>query len=157
VSLAEGLLSCAAELQISEEGDRLLRNEKVDDGLTPSQSAALNALMEGKTIAAVAAAAQVSRATIHRWLKGSADFQAAYNSRRADLRTSHEAKLEAMMDKALLAIENALDNGNARVALTLLQGTGILIGKLPYIGSDDPKVVERILQHRTFTDSLTFS
>lgn len=133
------------------------QNRTVDeDGLTCVQALALNALTEGKAVSDSALVADVSRTTVHRWLKESAAFQAAYNARRADARAAHESKLDALLGKAILVVEGALDSGDARVALTVLQGTGMLSGKRSFVGSDDPEVIEKAIQRRKFTDSLTW-
>ena len=82
------------------------QNRTVDeDGLTFVQALALNALTEGKAVSEAALVADVSRTTVHRWLKDSAAFRAAFNARRADLRTAYESKLEALLPKAFLALE----------------------------------------------------
>ena len=133
------------------------QNGTVDeDGLSAAQVLALNALTEGKAVSDSAVVADVSRTTVHRWLKDSAAFQAAYNARRADLRSAHESKLDALLSKALAAVEGALDNGDARVAMSLLLGTGMLTGKRSFVGSDDPGVIEKKIQQRKFTESLAW-
>jgi membrane protein involved in colicin uptake len=133
------------------------QNRTVDeDDLTSAQILALNALIEGKAVSEAAVVADVSRTTVHRWLKDSAEFRAAYNSRRADLRAAHESKLDALLSKALTAVEAALDGGDARVAMSLLQGTGMLGGIRSVVGSGDPEVIEKAIQQRKFMDSLAW-
>jgi hypothetical protein len=133
------------------------QNGTVDeDGLSPVQALALCGLTEGKSVSEAASLAEVSRTTVHRWLKDSGAFQAALNARRADLRAAHESKLDILLTKALSAVESALENGDARVAMSLLQGAGVLTGKRSFIGSDDPDIIKKQLRKRKFTDSLNW-
>jgi hypothetical protein len=110
--------------------------------LSPAQELALNALMAGSRVTDAAAAAGVNRSTLHRWM-GEPAFLAAHNGRRLELAASASAKLLNLREKALGAVEQALDAGDARVAVAVLKGVGMLDGQSLYVGSDDP---ERVAQ-----------
>jgi len=107
------------------------------------QEAALAALLGGQTITAAAAVAGVARSTVHRWLREDDSFAAAYNARRAELRDAAHARLLGLTDKALLALERALDEGDVRAAALVLRGLGLLSGEPLPIGSDHPAGVRR--------------
>src|SRR5688572_2426603 len=79
--------------------------------LTDEQQAALSALVSGQPVTAAAATAGVARTTLYRWLREDDAFAAAYNGRRAELRDAAHARLLGLADKALAALERALDDG----------------------------------------------
>jgi hypothetical protein len=111
------------------------------DELKDAPAAALAVLLAGKTVTEAAAAANVCRQTVHRWLKEDPLFVAELNRGRRELRTASMTRLERLVSKALDAVEKALEAGDLPVALAVLRGLGVLSGKAPYIGSDDPEVV----------------
>lgn len=125
-----------------------------EEDLSPSQSIAMDSLLTGSSVSDAAMAAKVSRTTVHRWLKHCAEFQAAYNARRMDLRTNQIAQMEQILTKAISAVDGALDRGDAKVALVILHGLGLLPGKWMVIGSDDPEIIEKKNQANKFTESL---
>jgi transposase-like protein len=96
------------------------------DNLAAHQQATLELLVTGKSIAETARSAGVSRMTIHRWLKHDPVFRAAYNQWHEQLRESCRSRLQAMTDKAADALEKALEAGDARSALQLLKGMGMI-------------------------------
>jgi len=55
------------------------------------------------------------------------------------MRESSQRRLDALANKALGVVETALDEGDARVALRILDGLGLLSGEKPSIGTDDPE------------------
>lgn len=106
--------------------------------LTAEQQAALAALIAGQTVTAAAAMAGVARTTVHRWLREDNTFVAAYNGHRAELRDAAHARLLGLTEKALTALEQALDGGDTRAAALVLRGLGLLSGEPVAVGSDDP-------------------
>jgi hypothetical protein len=108
-----------------------------NDALSPNQEKALAALLAGKSVTEAAAAAEVDRTTLHRWLKEDFDFKAALNRGRKDLREAMHARLMVLADKAAGCVEK--DNGDGKVALALLKGIGLLSGEPVKVGSDDPQ------------------
>ena len=111
--------------------------------LPDEQQAALTALLSGQTVTAAAAAVGVARTTLHRWLREDEAFAAAYNGRRAELRDAAHARLLGLADKALAALERALDEGDTRAAAAVLRGLGLLSGAPLAIGGDTPEGVRR--------------
>ncbi len=96
------------------------------DRLPVKQRAALEALAKGSSVADAAASIGVSRGTIYYWLKSDATFQAAYNQWHEMMEQSCRSRLEMMLDKASSALEKALEGGDAKAALQLLKGMGMI-------------------------------
>jgi hypothetical protein len=107
------------------------------------QQTALELLLTGKSIAETARSAGVSRVAIYRWLKHDAAFQAAYNQWHDQLQESCRSRLQALTDKATDALEKALEAGDARAALQLLKGMGMIKERMP--GPTEPEEVEKVL------------
>jgi hypothetical protein len=107
--------------------------------LAPIQERVLAELLHGQTITAAAETAGVSRSAVHRWLADDDAFVAALNLGKRELRRAAAARLEALADGALACVEQAVADGDARIALGVLRGLGLLTGDPPSIGSDDPK------------------
>lgn len=109
----------------------LPQNATLGEGLSPTQEKALVALLAGQTVTAAAKAAEVDRTTIYRWLHDSyrPDFRLALQRGRQELRQAAEARLMAMADKAADCLEGALTLGDAKAALALLKGLGLLQGQ----------------------------
>jgi hypothetical protein len=84
------------------------RNATHDDALSPAQEKALTALLAGKSVTDSAAAAEVDRTTVHRWLKDAYAFQAALNRGRRDLQEAMQARLLVLAEKAADAVEHAI-------------------------------------------------
>jgi hypothetical protein len=102
--------------------------------LDPKQLKARDALLIGRTITQAASEAGVHRSTVHRMLDD-AEFVSSLNTRRSELRSAADSRLEHLQAKALDALEAALDDGDARIALALLKGVGLLDGEKTYIGA----------------------
>jgi uncharacterized protein YkwD len=83
-------------------------------------------LISGESVAQTARAVGLSRSTLFRWLKSDPDFQAAYNQWQTDLEQSCRSRLLTLTDKAAGAVEQALEAGDARTALQLLKGMGLI-------------------------------
>lgn len=101
--------------------------------LDPKQLKVRDALLMGRSITQAASDAGVHRSTVHRMLDD-AEFVASLNTRRSELRSAGDSRLEHLQSKALDALEAALDDGNARIALAVLKGMGLLDGEKTYIG-----------------------
>ena len=117
-------------------------SDSSDPEVSPTQMRVLSALATGTTISAAAEAASVDRTTVHRWLREDACFQAAWNRLRLEMRREVAARLDHLAEAALNTVQGAMEAGDARIALAVLKGVGVLGGRRPAIGPDDPEVVE---------------
>jgi len=118
-----------------------------NSGLSVKQDAAIPLLLAGETVSEVASALDVHRSTVHRWM-ALPEFVATLNSRRWEAREASEARLHQLQIAALDAIERAVENGDARIALAVLKGTGLLEGKPLPIGPAEVKGVESQVRDR---------
>ena len=109
--------------------------------LPPEQLAALECLGRGDTVTSAAAAAGVSRETVHRWLRENWAFQAALNAVRAEMRDATEQRLLAVAKDAADNLLTAVQSGSLTASLAVLRGTGFLSGKPALVGPQDPAVV----------------
>ena len=109
--------------------------------LTGAQQTAMLALVRGATVVSAAEEAGVSRSTLHRWLTDPL-FVSAYNRARADVRDAALRRASSLADRALSVVEKALDDGDAKTALALLRGLGLLTGEAATIGPVDPRTIE---------------
>jgi len=109
-----------------------------DGALEPKKEAALASLLSGATVTRAAEAAGCSRNSVHRWLKGDHAFLAAYNRGRKELRDATSTRLLALAEVAAGCVARAVDEGDAKVALAMLKGLGLLSGERLTIGPDDP-------------------
>ena len=129
--------------------------------LTPSQEAALQALLIGNTVTAAAQASGVDRTTVHRWLKSDPEFRAAYNRKRMEMRQAQESKLLAIADLAIDTLDSAVRAGDVRAAIAVAKGLGLLTGTSPRIGEDDPDAIRRRMEQdaafRQIERSLRFT
>jgi AcrR family transcriptional regulator len=94
--------------------------------LTTQQLKAMALLMTGCAMADVAERIGVSRGTIHNWTHRNERFIAALESWRRDMRRNARTRLIAMSNLGLRAISQALEGGDARVALRMFTGLGVL-------------------------------
>jgi len=97
--------------------------------LSPRQRRALESLLVTGDVTAAAAAAGVTRQTVHRWL--------ALDVFKAALREGEAAKLEALSrslvrlgDKATQALEGALDDAQPAAAGLRVRSADIVLGRL---------------------------
>ena len=109
-------------------------------GLEPKQVVALESLLLGSTATEAARVAGVDRRTLFRWLRSNAEFQSAINRGRREAREVAIMRLERLADSAVSALERALGEGDARSALTVLRGLGLLNGSWS-IGPEDAEVL----------------
>jgi transposase-like protein len=94
--------------------------------LAGEQQAALDYLRLGKSVSETARAAGIGRSTIYHWLKNDPAFQAAFNQWQDEIEQSSRARLTMLTDKAVDALVRALDDGDARAAMQLVKGIGLL-------------------------------
>ena len=113
---------------------------EVGAGLTDAcQIRVLEAILSGESVTEAAKRAGVSRSTVHRWLLSDFTFQAALNSERHAAQRAAVARLDWIVDRAFEVVINALEVDNdARVALAILKGAGVLSGETA-IGASDAK------------------
>lgn len=123
--------------------------------LSPIQETAVTALLAGETVTAAAHTAGVDRTTLHRWLKHDFVFTAALHQRQRECRDALLARLLALGDKAVRAVEKAIEAENPKVALEILRGLGLLRGKRLNLGSDDPAALADADAQDEWLDSLT--
>ncbi len=111
--------------------------------LTPQQETALAELLAGRSVTEAAAAASVARQTVHTWLRDDYAFQAGYNRGRRELAEAHAARLHALTAIAFDTVEAAMKQGDAKAALTVLRGVGMLTGEPAPIGTDDAEILRK--------------
>jgi transposase-like protein len=135
-----------SDIEVKESARALVesRVEKPIGRLAADQQAAMELLVMGKTIAETARSAGVSRTTIYHWLRHDPVFQAAYNQWHDQLEEGCRSRLMTLTDKATDAIEKALENGDARAALQLLKGMGMIRPKV--IGPTDAEEARRRME-----------
>jgi DNA-directed RNA polymerase specialized sigma24 family protein len=133
-------LSVIRDGEIGAEPSREL--EGAAKSLPLAQQTALELLVTGKSIAETARSAGVSRTTIYQWMRKDPVFRAAYNEWHDQLRESSRSRLLMLTEKATDAVEKAVEGGNARMAMQLLKGMGMVRDLPP--GPTDPAEVKRI-------------
>jgi hypothetical protein len=95
---------------------------KLVAALPTEQRVVLKELLQpNASVPKAAAKARVHRGTVNRWLLSDADFIAALNARLLEIETANSTKMLILIPKALQAIEDAIDNGDARLAMQLLK------------------------------------
>ncbi len=109
------------------------------EALTPTQLTALEALNAGATVTAAAAGAGVNRVTLHRWLRDDFAFQAAFNQARRDLREAAATRLLTVAGMAADTVQDAVEAGDVRTSVAVLQGLGLLSGVGTSVGSGEAK------------------
>ena len=100
------------------------------------KQAALDALIAGHTMAEAARIADVSRSTLYNWIKRDASFMAALNQWRDEIQELCHDRLMALAERATQALDRSLETADAKVALQLLKGLGLLEKRK--IASADP-------------------
>jgi transposase-like protein len=116
--------------------------EEALGSLDVEQQVALELLLMGKSIAETARSTGISRSTVYQWLRKDPVFQAAYNEWHEEMRESSRSRLLMLTDKATVAVEKALESGDAKTAMQLLKAMGMLKDRPP--GPTDPEEVTRI-------------
>ena len=108
--------------------------------LTAQQERVLERLLAGDTVTAAAKAVKLDRSTVHRWFREDLEFQAAYNSGRHGLRNAARTRLLRLTERAVETVEHAVEHGDVRTALRLLERLGLLTP--PVIGSANVEDLE---------------
>ena len=93
--------------------------------LRQRQRAVLEILMIGKSVRAAAQMANVSRATLYRWMRSDEEFKAALKAWQERAQTTARSKLLCATEKAADVIIKKLDDGDLRAALAILKLGGI--------------------------------
>lgn len=122
--------------------------------LQPKQWQVIECLVGGQTVAAAAESAGVNRTTVWRWQRTDFAFQAAYNRCRREAVAEINAQILSLAPRALKAVQQALETGDARVAILVLRGLGLLNGERPTIPSDDVKELKRARRQTEFASIL---
>ena len=125
-----------------------------EEELTSTQLAALEALIAGATVTAAAGTAGVNRVTVHRWLRDDFSFQAAFNQARRDLREAAMARLLKLGDLAVGTVQEAVEQGDVRVAVAVLKGLGLLSERAIEVGPCDPKKLNSLAEKQAQVDAL---
>lgn len=94
--------------------------------LSATQEIAIAALLEGHTVTDAAAAAGVTRQTVHRWTTEDSEFAAEMNRQRLEIRTAYRRRVERLAEHAIGAVETAIGEGDAKTALAILKSLGLL-------------------------------
>jgi hypothetical protein len=109
--------------------------ERIAPTLSQAQTAALEALLQGKTVTEAAAAARVDRSTVHAWLREHLPFQAALNRGRREVEDAVVERLARLATDAADCVTRAVRDGNVKAALEVLKTQKLLAPRK--IGSDD--------------------
>jgi hypothetical protein len=89
--------------------------------LTGPQHTALRALGAGQTVVAAADSAGVTRNTVTRWIRSCPEFRAAFNAWQQALIESTQARLLRSAEAAAAVVDQAIQAGDAKLALNLLK------------------------------------
>jgi hypothetical protein len=96
------------------------------EAVSPRQRFALEAFCKGGTIGDAAKAANVSRQTLHRWRAKYPHFAMAMSSWSAACLSTAESQLAELASRAVGALSNAIDKGDARTAMAVLRSLGVV-------------------------------
>ena len=121
----------STEVTSAADGEMTEARDSEPVALTVLQEQALQQLAAGTSIKETARVVGVGRRTVHRWLKEDANFAAAYNAWRRETVDSGRARVLAMTDLALDTVQNAMLQGNARIAVQVAKATGALDAPRP--------------------------
>lgn len=119
-----------------------------DSGLSAAQELAVNALVAGATVSGAAQRAGVSRGRVYRWLNDP-HFVAALNRNKLEIRDALQARLVRLAGQACRTLGKALEAGDAKSALALLAGLGLLPGQQPAAAEIDPEqIIDQLAQRK---------
>lgn len=120
--------------------------------LSPTQIAALDALLSGKTATDAAIAAGIGRRTLYDWLRKDFHFQAALNAGRKDLRQAIAHRLEGLANDATECVGKAVRGGDVKAALEIVKRLDFFAPRS--LGSDDPDelAVEETERHQLIAE-----
>ena len=120
---------------------RAIRNpesgNKLATDLTVTQRAVLAELLSGATVTDAAKSARINRTTVYKWLKKPA-FKSALNDSRNVIRQSLHARLMQTAAQAVETVEKAIEDGDAKSALAVLKGLGLLSEESKPANSKEP-------------------
>jgi DNA-binding CsgD family transcriptional regulator len=112
---------------MSETADRALASRaNATDGLPANKREVLEMLVQGRSVTETAQSTGVGRRTVYNWLKDDPAFAALYNQWHEEMKETCRSRLLMLGGKAAGAIEKALEAGDAKTALQLLKGIGLL-------------------------------
>ena len=114
------------------------------ENLPARQNAALQEILSGKSVAEAAQLAGVGRSTLYRWMESDAQFRAAYNQWQAQVKFHTRARLAALSESAVAAVQKALEAGDAKLGYTILKSMGFMTEQEP--GLSDPSQVARRME-----------
>ena len=125
--------------------------------LTNQQERVLERLLAGDTVTAAAKAVKLDRSTVHRWFREDLEFQAAYNEGRYELRAATRDRLFRLTERAAETVEHAVESGDVRTSLRLLERLGLLTP--PGIGSVNVEdlEVQRMRQENARAEARWFA
>ncbi len=127
--------------------------------LSRQQEKALECLLAGDTVTAAAKSGRIDRSTLHRWLREHCEFQAAYNGRRRELQNAAQVRLLRLAEKAVDCVVSAVENGDVKTGLRVLEGLGLLSGEIA-VGPEDVegvKAQQAVIKHERFLSSFGIS
>ena len=109
--------------------------------LSSKQIMAIDMILMGSNDREVAESIGVGRNTVNKWRNHDEDFQAELNERRRELNEATQNRIRSLTQKALDAIEYALDRGDARIALEVLKMAGFAKLEEPSIDKEHRIIV----------------
>lgn len=95
--------------------------------LSGEQTKAIYAIAMGGSVTSVAGEIGVHRSTMHRWMND-LDFKAELNLHRKEMALALDGQAQALALKAMVVLDEALDDGDRSVAIAVARGVGILGG-----------------------------
>ncbi len=110
----------------------------IDDAMQPEvqslrkqQQAALTSLAEGHSVNRAALSANVSRATLYRWMKTDPAFMTALHAWRARARRTVRDRLMTIAEKASANLQESVRYGNLGASMAVLRGLGFFNPRRP--------------------------
>lgn len=106
--------------------------DSTEEELSPQQNALITALLEGKSVAAAAAAIGIHRTTFYVWRQSDPGFRTELNRRLEEQAETMRAQLRALADDAVSTVREMLTGDEVlpmvrlRAALAVLSTLGIL-------------------------------
>jgi hypothetical protein len=113
------------------------------DDLPARQRTALLGLAAGKSFAAAARTAGVTRQTLYEWRTRNPRFAAIFNAWQADAVASAQNALVGLLEDSVAALGNAVRNGDTRIAMEVARRLGVLDLVKP--GPTDPAEMDRTI------------
>ena len=119
-----------ADVQLARSNDQKVKRLEAAAGrygrLTGKQQKGIAMILSGCAMVDVARRVGVSRGTVYNWTHRSERFIAALESWQQDMANSARVRLLAMSGIAARAITMALEKGDAKVALAMFKGMGVM-------------------------------